>query len=74
MTKQQADKKKYVWVDPRRRDSLIRRVEQGEIITRAARDLDINYGNAKCIIRSHYRQKANPTLSINPLRRGPRFY
>ena len=66
MTKQgEAKKIKYVWVDPRRRDSLIRRVRRGETIIGAAKDLDINYGNAKCIIRSYKQLKADPSLSIN---------
>lgn len=43
---------KYEWVDEARRSALIRRVNNGETIVGAAAALGINYGNAKCIMRT----------------------
>ena len=48
---------KYEWVDHSRREELIKRVRQGESIVSAAKDLNINYGNAKCIIRTQRRNR-----------------
>lgn len=45
----------YEWVEPWRRKKLIDRVMAGEKIIRVARQLDIRYGNAKCIIRAFKR-------------------
>lgn len=62
---------KYDWVDNNRRYELIARVARGEKIIAVAKELDINYGNAKSIISSErkYRLKTGPMRQ----RRRPRF-
>ena len=64
---------KYDWVDNHRRQELIERVKRGEKIVAVARDLDINYGNAKCIITSQKREKMRRMNGELRQRRRPRL-
>ena len=74
MTKYAEGKKnKYEWVDVERRRALIQRVKDGETIISASKALDINYGNAKCIVRTQRlaSQKLKPGFADIP--RCPRL-
>lgn len=66
-------KNKYEWVDIPRRMALIRRVNQGESIVSASEALGINYGNAKCIIRTSRKNPAFAEIELNKTYRCPRF-
>ena len=61
----------YQWVDEIRRTTLISRVAEGWTIGAAARSLQINYGNAKCIISSDRKRRAKGICKRKL--RGPRF-
>lgn len=53
MTKQWRYANNYNWVEPHRREELIRRMLAGEKLVDAALEVGINYGNAKCIMRTY---------------------
>ena len=60
----------YAWVEDLRKEELVRRVLEGQKIIHAAFDLQINYGNAKSIIRKvRLRSSLRPkTISRAPKR------
>ena len=63
---------KYDWVDDQRRSELVSRVFKGEKIIDVAKDLDINYGNAKCIMVAE-RKKCRRGPGSFRKRRSPRL-
>ena len=65
---------KYEWVDDHRRQELIRRVAAGSKIVDAARDLSINYGNAKGIMKNHRIKLLKHPGTIARERRKPKFH
>ena len=65
---------KYEWVDDHRRQELIRRVTAGSKIVDAARDLSINYGNAKGIMKNHRIKLLKHPGTIARECRKPKFH